>query len=579
MAASHPLDGIGLTVRNFKSFGEEGGRFGKIRPINIIIGRNNTGKSALIDAVNLCLTKGSSFSPAAHARGNALLKVEISQAIDEASLRRVFSPDTRGGGVPGRNHWEFAEQQIGQEVVREYRQGWQSDFIRGLDFGSISEPNRAQYLNKFAKALRWPFDGMQLLRISAERDVQPELKDDQLTLSENGTGTTNLIRAFINSVRLPRQEVEEELLADLNSVYRGDSVFTWIACQEDEDGRWEIYLREAEKGDIRLSQSGSSLKSIFITLSLLRLLPHVITIDWTRTVVAIEEPENNLHPSLLRRLLTFLAETRKRSGFTLFITTHSPVGIDWSAKREDSQIIHVKHDRQAATSAPALSYVQGKDILDDLDVRASDLLQANGVIWVEGPSDRIYLRRWIELVSGGLLKEDAHYTIMFYGGKLLARLSGKAPEEVEDFISLIRINRNAAILIDSDRHPKTEIKGKEKRKQRPRMSLNQTKMRIKGEVESVNGFAWITEGREIENYIPLAVYERIVGRPAPEEIDIYTELPKHAYLNQFRGIKIDLAHAVEDEINADDIKDYLDLWDQLERLCDHIRRWNSLNQQ
>ena len=33
-------------------------------------------------------------------------------------------------------------------------------------------------------------------------------------------------------------------------------------------------------------------------------------------------------------------------------------------------------------------------MLNDLDVRASDLLQSNGIIWVEGPSDRIYIKRW-----------------------------------------------------------------------------------------------------------------------------------------------------------------------------------------
>jgi len=53
---------------------------------------------------------------------------------------------------------------------------------------------------------------------------------------------------------------------------------------------------------------------------------------------------------------------------------------------------------------------------------------------------------------------------------------------------LKRINQNLAILIDSDR---------EKRRQH----LNPTKIRIRNEFDKGPGFAWITSGREIENYI------------------------------------------------------------------------------
>ena len=222
-----------------------------------------------------------------------------------------------------------------------------------------------------------------------------------------------------------------------------------------------------------------------------------------------------------------------------------------------------------------MSYLQGKDILDDLDVRASDLLQANGVIWVEGPSDRIYLRRWIELVTDKELIEDVHYTIMFYGGKLLANLTAKSPDEAGELISLIRINRNAAIVIDSDRHPNPETKGK--RTQQPRMRLGKTKLRVREEIEALNGVAWITEGREVENYTPLHVYERVVGTPPPKSIDVYTKLPEHSFLAKFNKNKIDIAHSVAADTKLEDIKDHLDLCGQLETLCEHIRRWNKLD--
>ena len=44
-------DYIGIKAANLKCFGNEQQGFDAIRPLNLIIGRNNTGKTALLDAV------------------------------------------------------------------------------------------------------------------------------------------------------------------------------------------------------------------------------------------------------------------------------------------------------------------------------------------------------------------------------------------------------------------------------------------------------------------------------------------------------------------------------------------------
>lgn len=102
-----------------------------------------------------------------------------------------------------------------------------------------------------------------------------------------------------------------------------------------------------------------------------------------------------------------------------------------------------------------------------LGYRASDLLQCNAVIWVEGPSDRIYLNHWIRAVAPELV-EGVDYSIMFYGGRLLSHLSAD-DSEVSDFISLRKLNRNVAVVIDSDRCSS-------------RASINTTKQRVSAEL-------------------------------------------------------------------------------------------------
>lgn len=130
-----------------------------------------------------------------------------------------------------------------------------------------------------------------------------------------------------------------------------------------------------------------------------------------------------------------------------------------------------------------------------LAIERLTFFQANSIIWVEGPSDRLYIRHWINSIAPNLI-EGLHYSIMFYGGRLLSHLSANDPE-VNSFISLRRLNRHIALVMDSDKHD-------------AQYPLNDTKARIKEEFEKGDGFAWVTEGREIENYVDPAILEGAV---------------------------------------------------------------------
>jgi predicted ATP-dependent endonuclease of OLD family len=364
--------------------------------------------------------------------------------------------------------------------------------------------------------------------------------------------------------------VEEVLLNDLNSIYVQECIFDQILCKESDGGFWEIFLAERGKGDIRLSQSGSSLKSIFIILAFFNLIPMVQkNFNWNSIIFAFEEPENNLHPSLLRRLLEYLAAKRKQHDFLLFITTHSPIGIDWSSRRSDSQVIHIKSDGEKALATTAVGASKSYDILDDLDIRASDLLQSNCIVWLEGPTDRMYLRRWLELVSDGELIEGIHYTAMFYGGKLLSHLSMLSDGD-DSLISLISINRNSAILIDSDRNPKPEAKRK------PRLNLNSTKKRILDEVNNVGGFSWVTEGREIENYLSPRLLTSLSGVEFNDPVQ-YEQIINLKAFDAFKKDKVKMAQKAVDEMTKGDILNVLDLENKLNELSKRIRDWNSIS--
>ena len=546
-----------IRFRKYKSFGEEYSTI-PLKRMTVLIGRNNSGKSSCIDVIE-ALCKPDTL--ASLKMSSLDLSVEKTLSDDEwmnlfleSGYRQNLYPDLR----------LFSGKKYGFTLYSR-KSGNQAEIYSDLEHNSEEEITRFHIRwRSLEEQIDTYIKRASFYRINSERDIVPEPENNSGIISENGSGATSFINYVLNNALKDEHLIQRDLLEALNIIIYPDAKYTGITVQKINNELWEIFLYEGDEKRA-LSKMGSGLKTIILVLLNLIVLPKIRHFSYdenSTTLFAFEELENNLHPALQRRLFDYIERYIQAHRNTyLFLTTHSHVPINMFADQEDAQILHVTKENGKSNIQIVDDFITKSEVLNDLDVRASDLLQSNGIIWVEGPSDRVYIKHWMKIWGGGDLCEGIDYQFLYYGGRLLSHYTADESHEENELISILTTNRNSAIVIDSDKTSRSK-------------PINDTKKRIKEEFEKLQLFCWITKGNEIENYVSCQAINDKYGCEL-EQCGQYEEFPDYIkkIRQNFTSEKVRFAVKLIDHINADNSGSILDLKQQILNLIETVRGW------
>ncbi|MDY4016151.1 MAG: ATP-binding protein [Bacilli bacterium] len=174
----------------------------------------------------------------------------------------------------------------------------------------------------------------------------------------------------------------------------------------------------------------------------------------------IEEPEMYLHPGILRKFIEVI-NSDVFENHQYFITTHSNIVLDTSADTNIKMSIFkfkkVSNINNNDGKPFLVEQCNNGDVslLNELGVRNSSVFLSNCSIWVEGITDRLYLKHYLELYykknpNEKVYRENIDYTFIEYGGGNVVHFNFDEKIDDSNSINAKYINNKIFLIADND---------------------------------------------------------------------------------------------------------------------------------
>lgn len=274
---------IALELKNFRGFTDL--KLTGLGPVNLIVGMNNVGKTSLLEALSLIGGEG-------HKHEFYKLYRDIAEHGSDGYFGYL-----RKDGLPDELDSKLCAQSSNGEQRTLYLHAQNRRPIQNpFETGAPVDPNSAFRSNG-------QFGGLDYSRYGAAKDLK--------SLAATGLKTNHDRRLTLLSKLLESGEREEQLIHMLRALdERVDAVR--ILSRH---GHSYAAIGFGKKQRIPVSHAGQGMDRVISIFSEI--------LGEKADLVCIDEIENGLHHTALRRIWEGIAEIATRLGVQLFITTHS----------------------------------------------------------------------------------------------------------------------------------------------------------------------------------------------------------------------------------------------------------------
>jgi len=449
--------------------------------LNVLIGENNAGKTAIIDALRVCLSYG-----------NQRRDIFISES--DFYIDRTAIKDTH-------NDIEFHlhfHNDIPEEAA------WYSDLLNvdtagNLDLQlhfryNIDSKNRIKYkvwgganegqaiapevllliyhvhlealrdAEKYLRPIRGNRLGQLYSKIQTDTDDIRD-KENKIELAKKVRTSVDEDYDWKEHIKKGKDKINEHLKETSFTDKQQQVEISFLSFEFDElvnklTVQMPIYSDILLAGDptkqkyFDLSQNGLGYNNLIYTATVLGDLRQRKAMQKeSYAALLIEEPESHLHPQLQNLFFNYLNKLDTEQGFQIFISSHSPT---ITAKADLRSVIVLQNQEHKISGLllkeSGLSIDNQKYLQKFLDVTKSQLFFSNGIILVEGISEALLMPIFSKIIGNEFDIDKA--------GIELVNLNGVAFEHFANLFNnddeAKNLNIKCSLVTDDDRDSETD---------------------------------------------------------------------------------------------------------------------------